>query len=580
MPYLPPGELFPTLKRLKLRVSMGTDQTPAATEQGPPDFIKTLNNVRYDYVGPDTGIGGAFAHGVKAGVMAPLAIVGVKPKADETISGYAEKTSEFLGEMVGLGIGFIPFSVGAGVVLNGIGLTAAKAPILFPYLRNVLAGTTQFAGMSETAEDVPGNIAMGAAFGSAIELFFLRSAVKNRAALGAAGKKLTPDGSPIPEVPVRPGVVRTENAITPTIGQPVSMVQEVAAGLQAELPYDRVAANLARTQQKLIYLTNLKAPEQLMGDVLKELPTAQVVIRKTFGEYRPPSPRGVRIPESEGTVYDMLIHNPLTEGERLSPQQLSDWQKLGFFEGEEATFRGRTLRVGDLSARGEGYIPLEVPGTSKQFAVRASEVQFSQFPAIIPPNDVPSTLRQEIQTALATKKVGFTTMTADGGIMRGNVDTSTFAEGKSLLSYFKENEQEILSTTIRGANEEDTAKQFLLSRGVKGFIYRDKGVTHRIEPWDQGTVSFINKFDFVPAELDASTIVFSQGRPVVESFVPGWKNAIAGPMRESGMKEKEIQAFLKEYQATNGRVIEELIDDPSFQKMINSVRAQTAEGCL
>ena len=95
-----------------------------------PDVTKLLEILSSPAVGgvsrkrkKDTGLAGAFGAGVEFGIKEPFRLLGVEPREVE-LDETSEKVANFLGSMVGLGISFIPFAAGAGIVLRGIGLTA------------------------------------------------------------------------------------------------------------------------------------------------------------------------------------------------------------------------------------------------------------------------------------------------------------------------------------------------------------------------------------------------------------------------------------------------------------------------
>jgi len=174
----------------------------------------------------DLGVGGAFAAGLKTGLVEPFRLLGAESE-EATLDETSEQVANFLGAMVGLGISFVPFALGTGIVLKGLGLTAklagagitakeaARSQALFNFVRNTAAGATQFAGTSEELAQVPGRAAAGAVFGGAIEGVFLARAMRGRR--GAVGKKhLVNDGNPIPDVPVDVDRMASEIEISPS----------------------------------------------------------------------------------------------------------------------------------------------------------------------------------------------------------------------------------------------------------------------------------------------------------------------------------------------------------------------------
>jgi hypothetical protein len=84
----------------------------------------------------------------------------------------------------------------------------------------------------------------------------------------------------------------------------------------------------------------------------------------------------------------------------------------------------------------------------------------------------------------------------------------------------------------------------------------------------------------VGVELDQAVVTSApDGSAVLDSFVPNWRNAIAGPLRRAGFKEKEISTFLESHALLESRRLESLMDGP-VQALAKMSRAQFIEGCL
>ena len=178
---------------------------------------------------PDIGVVRAFTKGVGEGILEPVAFLRGKTPEDERINSTTEKTAEFLGTMVGLGISFVPIAGGTGWILKGVGFTAGEtlaSKAAFNFARNVIAGSVQFGGSSEKLEDVPKNLVVGGVFGAAIEGIFLARAIRGRG--GKALKNIIDTGSPIPDVPINPNELSLENALSPSDAKtPGRLTQEL-----------------------------------------------------------------------------------------------------------------------------------------------------------------------------------------------------------------------------------------------------------------------------------------------------------------------------------------------------------------
>ncbi len=244
-----------------------------------------------------TGIIGAFGFGLESGLKEPLRVFGVTPREVE-LDETSESVANFLGTMVGLGVSFIPFALGTGIALRGIGLTAsiAKGTPLFNFTRNTIAGAAQFAGGAEELEEVPGKLVAGAAFGAAIEGIFLARAMKGRR--GAIGDEhLVPDGNPVPDVPVDISRQVVESEISPAAAKSSSrQTVELNGLLNEDKVYDEVLIDLTQEHIETARLTGLDAAgvKKIRDYTLENHPTAQVLSRSS-------QVKGVK---------EMLIHSP------------------------------------------------------------------------------------------------------------------------------------------------------------------------------------------------------------------------------------------------------------------------------
>lgn len=530
-------------------------------DEDPFEFL-TSGQPRFRFVEEeqDLGVRGAFASGVKRGFLEPLTFLRGRPEVEEEVDETSEKVSEFLGSMVGLGINFVPISIGTGLALRGVGLTARLSPRVADFVKFTLAGGLQFAGTSEDVEELPENLALGVAFGGAIEGFFLARAMRGRVA--QAGKLLD-DGSPIPDVPVPPSTLAKEQTLAPGEGKSLSRMRAELHNLADEdMTYDEVLTTLGESFETTTRLNGVEDLDTFLGFAQERFPNAQVVSRPVIGD----------------KVHQVLIHNPVNPAERLTKKQLGQWRSSGVFDGEEVIYNGQSYR-----ATGKVFgdnIQIQHPYKKHiTFAVARSDLSRPIHPRVFSAEG----RRQAVLSELATEarsQVGFTIPAASGGgVRRGVVDTREFIEAKNLQEFISQNVDEILE--VGGETIEDAAKNYALSRGIKGIVAREGGVTSQIHVFDQGTVSFIREVPRLGIDVDNAVFTApSQGqRTVLESFVPSWKNSIAGPLRQRGVPEKEIQEFLELHRQNMTNRLEDLMD-PEFKSVLNASSVRLSGGCL
>ena len=128
--------------------------------------------------------------------------------------------------MIGFGLGFVPFAFGTGAVLKGIGMAkhipkviagagAAGETVqvinpMYIFVRNSIAGAVQFGLGAEEVEDVPGRLAVGAAFGVAIKGAMLGWTMRGRRGFVNVGNK---------DVPVDLDLLAREAEVAPALGK-------------------------------------------------------------------------------------------------------------------------------------------------------------------------------------------------------------------------------------------------------------------------------------------------------------------------------------------------------------------------
>ena len=364
-----------------------------------------ISGGRFDSKVPDVGVLRAFGGGVKSAFLEPLSVLGLEieeAELDET----SEKVANLLGSFIGYGVGFIPFMAGTGWALKGFGLTkawagaavkagteipkltralaiakaapfavgkaekvaaasiqlnqAVKSKALYSFSRNMIAGSAQFAGMAEEIEDVPKQLAIGAAFGTVVEGAMLGWAIRGRR-LKINDKKFFETGNPNPDMPLDAATRQAENVVAPsTSDTPATVSVKLEALLNGE-PYDVIKAVIIKND--LVETMNFPALSEegagtVVADLSERLSQAQVLRRET---------------RTKG-VHEVMVYNPFDPEDLLTPAQIKEWERTGFFSGRGVIYRKGLWEVTGKGAA-EGRIQLRVPMSNRQvFAASIDEV--------------------------------------------------------------------------------------------------------------------------------------------------------------------------------------------------------------
>ena len=405
---------------------------------------------------PDVGIMGAFGHGIKVGIFEPFKIIGAEV-AEAELDETGEKAANLLGSFVGFGISFIPFMAGAGWTLRGFGLTkawagaavkagdaipnltkalaiakaapftvgkaekvaaasiqlnqAVKSKALYSFSRNMIAGSAQFAGMAEEIEDVPKQLAIGAAFGTVVEGAMLGWAIRGRR-LKINDKKFFETGNPNPDMPLDAATRQAENVVAPsTSDTPATVSVKLEALLNGET-YDGVKAAIIKND--LVETMTFPALSEegagtVVADLSERLSQAQVLRRET---------------RTKG-VHEVMAFNPFDPEDLLTPAQIKEWERTGFFSGQGVKYRGGLWEV---TGKGvvEGRIQLRVPMSKRQvFAASIDEVTVDPEGRIF---RSPQRMRARVATLLREQenKVGVVLAEGEESARRYNVNIEDF----------------------------------------------------------------------------------------------------------------------------------------------------------
>ena len=539
---------------------------------------------------PDVGVVGAFGAGVEAGIKEPFRILGANPREvilDET----SEKVANFLGSMVGLGISFVPFALGTGFALKGIGLAAgvagaeattvaiaaaAREKALFNFTRNTIAGSIQFAGTSEELAEVPGRAAAGAAFGAGIEAMFLARAMKGRRGAVGSGKLLN-DGNPTPDSPVDIGTLAREVEISPSSAKsPSRLTIELNGLFRAEAKtYDQILVDLLEGNIEAVRLTGLDSATDIIKYARERFPNAQILQRGTSG------PRDVgrrvfetrdgitlRINRPKGRSKEVLIHNPFDDADRLTKAQIAQWKKTGFAAGQEVIYAGKSYAATGARAV-EGSVQLrDIANPSTVFAVALNVVSQPISARFFRVSAARQATIQQVVDDLG-QRIGFNIAEGDG-VLRGYVNISEFETAAT----FREFAESFTSAELKeAASIEEAVMAAARAKGIKGLVTQEEGIVSRVYVFDQSMISETSVVPGLGSPIDQSV---RQGQDIL-SFTPSWRNAVSAPLIESGLPESEIRQLLDLYESSIQPKLAGLMDN-EFQNIKRVSEAQFG-GC-
>ncbi|MEK0325051.1 MAG: hypothetical protein QQN63_05040 [Nitrosopumilus sp.] len=479
----------------------------------------------------DVGVVRAFGAGLEKGIKEPFRLLGVEPREVE-LDETSEQVANFLGAMVGLGISFVPFMAGTGIVLRSIGFTAklagagataievaqaARSQALFNFVRNTAAGTIQFAGTAEEISEVPKQAAIGAAFGAGIEGLFLLKAMRGRR--GAVGKeKLVDTGNPNADVPVDIDRITAEIQVSPSVDKTTSqMTLELDGAFQQNKSWNEIVADLtdAHIETGLYTALSRKGAVDIVAYAKKNFPSPQVLSRET---------------QAKG-VHEVMIHQPFDPANVLTKQQLAEWNATGFASGERLIYGGTTVEAtGGISPK-LGFVSVRQPlskGTRQgvPFLAPVEEVTRPMATRFFNKSAIrDQKLRDTVRSM--DDRIGFVvpaSTVAEGASLsarRGFADVAEFETATSFGEFAKQFKDELAS--VKASSPEEAVAILAAKRGIPGLRIVDDGVTTRVHVFDQGKVSFISEPPRVAKNLDGTTpvgVVTTGTGPPVTSIGP------------------------------------------------------------
>lgn len=585
----------PNPKRLlETAKSLGVETPPPESRPGGPDPRRLLEvastltgvNVRQP---TSPGIVGSFGSGVKEGFLMPLNVFG--REGDELeMTRTSEKIAGVLGNFVGLGIGFYPFTKAAGLTLKGTGLAARLSPEVAEFVKYSMAGTVQAAGTAESLEDVPQQAALGFLAGVAIDGFFLSRAIKARTndvgRLGRAAdtvdleglssieidkkfpglrarqqwgrSRLINDGSPIPDVPVSGTQLAKEIEIAPTGNNSVERLTDTLRGLSDDTKsLDEVLADLAVSHVETVKIPGLRTSYTLVQYAQRKFPEAQVLSRK------------VKLAGED--VHEVLIHNPIHADARLTANQITQWNETGFFEGMGLIHNGNMYKATGKKIA-PGHVQLQSLDGRFVFAPLKTDIVNLLTPKVFSAQGERFELMR--MGVFNNNEIGFAITSRQGKrTIQGTADTGEYLQ-LSLKEYVETHRQAI--TQIEAPDLMTAVKQVALARGDKGLTEVEHGITKRVIIFDESTVNRTAKFKNKVGETVDNAEFGPNGELL--SFEPSWQNGIIAPLKRQGFEEKEIRTFLEIHTTNEARRLESVMDS-DFQTLAQSSRAQFFEGC-
>lgn len=570
----------------------------------------------------DPTLAQSFFTGIRNGFLSPLNIFGVEQRELE-LDEANEKIGSFMGELLGFGIGFIPFGLvpaggamraaGAAFRMQGVGFMAPMNPVVRQFVKFTLGGAIQSAGTAETAEDVPKSALIGAATGAVIDGFFLARALKarprggtdliipDRSAKPIVGniRDLPPDAPempswrvdkddiiyPIAALPtgrkllpsstggelVRTDVLRQEIRLFPTETKQLPEISTTVNGLKQNKTYEEVLTDLVNinyVESVVLEGVQPSMTRSLVKTVRERAPNAQILTRNVI----------------KGEIDEVFVHNPTDSESLLRPDQIARWLEGNPIPGQEALYRGTVYKATGLTTR-EGFIQLESLEGKSVFAANRTEVTLPITPRLFDnfSSKVPTYRHMALTLKARADDIGFTIQSSDPEsllttVKRGVVNTNNFVEMESIDDFMRIHGADIARTQAPDLGE--ALRIFARTKGIPGLKEVQGGRVVKYHVFDQSRVKYISDPPRVGVDVDQSVARLSpEGTYELLSFEPSWKNQITGPLRANGFAEKDIQMFIEQRALDDARNIESIMDD-EFINAANAARAQFLEGCF
>lgn len=315
-------------------------------------------------------LGEMFAQGLGAGLLHPIQSITGTEAGDTTGLTNAQAGSKVAGEILGMGVSFIPFLKGAQLALKGVGLAARMSPALLRLAEGALAaGTYEVA--SGPLEQAPERVAKGAAFGLAMEAGFMGAAAVWRGRFPSTMN--TPDlpTANVDGVAVHPDALKVEQYLRPIESQNTDeIVLKLRQLGDVSQQMEFVAAEVAKTFKPggLAIIPGIQKPQELVNYLGRTMPEMKFSFRPT-----------------EGGLYEVLMADAqaqsrmrLVQGAKGGREPvLSFDQAVRLVETDAPlepgvpVFRGTKDEVNRRYAAGKGNVPTHVLGYARYNPTRS-----------------------------------------------------------------------------------------------------------------------------------------------------------------------------------------------------------------
>ena len=546
------------------------------------------------------GAVGAFGQGIKRGIVEPFTLIRGQKEPSVQIDPGLEKTAEFLGSMVGLGISFIPFSIGTGMALRGIGLAGKVSPEVLNFIKFSTAGTVQAVGTAPNVEEIPERAAFGFLAGVGIEGFMLARALRGRSG-SVRPNGTVPEETLSKEIAINPTAANSPERVKFVLKELDTKVKELKTQqdrmfeqlegfntpfqnasietLEKKVPiYDQIMADLTQRFTSAVRVPIVEAnPGDLVDYVKTKIPGARVYPRRILG----------------GKASEVLIHNPLDPTEHLTPSQINQWTSGLYPEGMEVFYKGKPYEFTGLPAA-EGRMQIRNPSRrSNVFAPKIEDLVIPTEPRFYTPSE---SLNTRLRSFLGEmeNRIGFVTATdvtfelrgaLSGGTstaLKGIVNVDEYEVASSLKSFVSQHRTqfELVRTQNPGITDTNALTKLMAQRlGVKGLVEKEGDITRRVHIFDDTTIQIKKEAEpnnFLGLEPDKVEL-----DPVgaIRSFEPSWKNSVLMLIEEAGLPEKEVGRLLDLYADQMGRKLDSLMDT-EFRTIKETSQARFYEGCL
>jgi len=525
---------------------------------------------------------------------------------------------------IAAGTGLVLKGIGVAKALRGIGVVATETgerAVLYNFVRNTLAGGVQIGGISEELKDVPGNVAFGLAIGGAVEGVFLARALRGNRGFKNP-KKLFDDGSPVPDVPVDVDQLAKGAELSPGLNKSAREMEDILPQLltgEGGLDYDQLLLAVAKDHTEFIRLPgmSLDNAKNAITAARKSMPGARVFLRSTqkgkFNEvlvHNPLDPtdhlsarqveqwKAIGFYDGQPVIYSGEVHSATGIATKaadrvqirtlrgrvavLEPGAAEVARPLAFNSFSTSAARNTTLTKAAESAKTKiGFV---IPSSGRTAGllrakrgfvdttgfeqVRSFEEFTSRYSAELAQIQAPSP--EEAILLLAQRKG------IKGVVIRNEgVIENVHVFEQSVVSYVREPPRVVAGQRVtkprpvgvppverRALDTRAEVDRLIKESDSPEELIRRLRLTGEQTGFEAAVVPEVaSEIPSVGLHLDnAVTTTTPEGRTVLQSFTPSWKNSIVPALRAEGVPEKEIQSFLDAQFARMTREMESSLD--------------------